>query len=159
AAAEPFQLRPRLIGPERRFELLEEYERRLDRLTRGTLVLRAAVRRTEREQGPATLELSGRPLVLLQRLLEGDKSAVEIARGRSEKALAACCGCERPGAIAARRPLLVQPQVLACLVEFAQPDQRFDRVRPGRADAGLAPVVVDEPTRQQPKHRVCLAQV
>src|SRR5829696_1673705 len=78
-AADPCELGPRLLGPERRAQLLEGGACLLERRAGGAATLRAALRPAEREQRARAMERVGRPVVFGERSLEALERALEPA--------------------------------------------------------------------------------
>ncbi len=101
AAAEPCDLRPRALRPQRRAELLEQRERRLQRRARLGTPLCTPLHAPEREQGARAVERLREVLVRLECI-------VEVASARSGR-----LGCRDQPAAAQRRgdrPRLTKPR-------------------------------------------------
>ena len=111
APADPRQLAPCLLGPERGAEPLEDGERLLERQAGGAALLRSPLRDALREQRTRVLERILSPRVLGQRALEARLGAREIAaRGEEERAATGRDrqrprAVERPGALLPRYEL------------------------------------------------------
>ena len=139
AAANPRELGARVVGPNRRWQRLEDRERRLDRLPRRLSPLRAAKDRSVDEQSASALEWHRHPPVHLQRLLAAYERCFEAAFGGLEQAAAARAHGKRPGRPETAAGLFEPSEVDARLVEVADRDQRLDRELPRRVEARLQP--------------------
>ena len=105
AAADPPQLRARLLGPQAGAELLEDRERLLERLPGRLLLLRLPAHRAEAEQRAAALER------VRMRVELGERAVERLEARRSESPSAAASRPRQRAAAASARGL---PSCRAC---------------------------------------------
>ena len=138
AAAEARDLRARPLRPQRRTELLEHGQRRLQRHARLAPLLGTALHAPEGEQGPRPVERLRDVLVPLQRLGEVGERVLRAALGRRDQPAAAQCRRTAPGASEVPRPGLELRLHGARVIELADEDERLDEVWCDAGDRRLA---------------------
>jgi hypothetical protein len=102
--------------------------RLLQSLARGALVLRASLRRPEREQRPRMLEGKRKTLVLLAAPRERVEGAGEVALRNKERSQAAVGRSDRMRTRDRKRPLAVPPEEGVRGLQRADLDLRLDPV-------------------------------
>ena len=95
-AADPLELRPRALGPERGADVLEDRERLLQCRSRFAPPLHAALRDAEREQAAAAVERDLDLRVPLERILVRSQRRFELARLMRRAGLGSACSCRAP---------------------------------------------------------------
>ena len=146
-AADPRQLRPRLLRPQPRAELPEDRKCLLQRVACRLLLLSLAADHAQAEQRAAPLEHIRGPVQFDERRLKGVKRGRNVTLRRGQLATAAGSAGSGPSALDPPRILLVRVEVDACLLDLAQGDERLDRVGPDRL-RGIVQPRADESRRQ-----------
>jgi hypothetical protein len=132
SSADSPQLRPRLLGPEPRSEVLEDGERLLERVTSRSPLLRLPSDHTEAKTRAPALEGPAGLGLLAERTLECSKRTRRIALSRGDETATAGGACDRTRAFETSRALLVLVLVRPSRLDLAEADERLDRVGPER---------------------------